>query len=711
MPDQNGYSSVLSSYPTMEELFEDQGTFVNKCVKLIASWYDYFADNNRQARDDIYFLHVDQWSNQDRASRTLGRKPVLTFNYLRPMLMQMLGEERTQQPDIITSPKEPNVKTEIVKLTKSLIESQFEINKHDIKFQECFKYMLSAGFASVFHDIEYLNPKSMKKYVKMTTMDNITTCFFDPNAKEKTKKDGRFCGMMIDLPREEYKLRYPNAVLDQSFPTFRNDPLYYNYWYSKDYVRIAQMWIKLEYMETIVRLSDGRDMTKQEALKEIKKQQEQLKRFKKLMSSGVMPYSQLPDPLEIIEEKEDICFKQFKVRMSYQEILEIQEWPSDKLPGVFADCDSIVIDGRQMTMSWFRAAQDAQRYYNYLKSESAESILNGHHLNWLGTPENVKGNLIDYWKNPQQSKTILLAEYDSKGNLPQPVPPAQISPALESQAVQTRDDIMNTIGRYEATMGKQGNEKSGAAIEKRALNSSLSSFVPFDNLKQVIQESAEIILDLLPAIYENEETVLIKAQSGERDFIKVNQTIGDLKVNDISEITKVEVKINVGASQVVQKMANFDMFLQLMQLNPQLSTVLLDLAAENLDLDNINQVVTRIKENIIPPQVLAKEEGRPLPQPSPEQMQQQKMMQAAQQAAMMAPIQEAQIKASKLKIDEQKIVQDEKRLELDKIKLMQDRQEAMMKAEIDKEKMKTELQKARLDAHVALNKGKDPFLN
>lgn len=123
-----------------------------------------------------------------------------------------------------------------------------------------------------------------------------------------------------------------------------------------------------------------------------------------------------------------------------------------------------------------------------------------------------------------------------------------------------------------------------------------------------------------------------------------------------------------------------------MQLNPQLNTILLDLAAENLDLDNINQVIERIKDNIIPPQILAKEEGRPMPPPSPEQQ----MAQQAQQAAMMMPLLEAALKKKKAE-------QDDEKLKIEKEELTHRIQQDKTHDEIDREKLKAELIKASLE--------------
>jgi hypothetical protein len=671
-------------FPTMDDL-EDENLFVPKAVKLVAWWYDYFNDNNRQARDDIYFLTIDQWSPQDRAARTLQRKPVLTFNYLRPILNQLVGEQRTQEPDIIVEADSLSADPKQAQLFGDLIREVYYENDAPIAFQTAFKYALMGGYSAIFHDVDYKSPKVFDKVVRLRVIENFTSAFFDPSAKEADKSDSRFMGYFTDLSKDEFQRQYPKAESINSFPTFRQDPLYYNYWYNRDYIRVADMWVKLQYKEKVVQLSDGSQGLWPEMKKKIQERENVIKKLNDFKRLGILSTIQPPEPLTIMQERmSDECFKIFHVRMNYSEILELEEWPSDEMPGVFLDCESTLVDGRQRTMSFFRMAHDAQRYLNYLRSESAEAIMNAHHGNWMGTPENVKGDLIKYWVNPGQSKSILLANYDEKGNLPQFTPPPQISPALETQATAVIGDIQNVIGRYEASMGKQGNEQSGVAVDKRAMYGSLSSFEPFDNLKRCMARSGKIVLSLLPYVYDETRSVRIRKKSGDSSLIQLNQPVAGKYMNSLESVSDFRVKIEVGASFAVQKMANFQMMMQLIQANPQVAPVVIDLMAANLDIENVQEIVTRLKATVVPPAAVAAGEGKQPPPPS-------KQQQMLQMMPLMMQAQEMKIKQGHLAVDQAK-------LQLQQQQLMQDKQADMAKEQVDIVRARTELAKARLSA-------------
>lgn len=672
-------------FPTFEDL-ENENVFVPKAVKLVAWWYDYWNDNNRQARDDMYFLCIDQWSPQDRAARTLQRKPVLTFNYLRPILNQLVGEQRTQEPDIIMEPGNTMADMKQAELYAGLIREVYYESDATIAFQTAFKYAVMAGYSAIFHTVDYKSPLSFQKVIRLKVIENFTSVFFDPNAKDADKGDSRYMGYFTDLSKEEFIRRYPNATSLNSFPTFRQDPLFYNYWYNRDYIRVADMWIKLNYTDTVIQVSDGKEThegIKDEMQKIIDEREQAILKLNSFHRQGILSTVQPPKPFEILQErKSDDCFKIFHIRMNYAEILEMEEWPSSEMPGIYQDCESTVIDGRQNIMSFFRNAQDAQRYFNYLRSESAEAILNAHHGNWMGTPGNVKGDLIKYWVNPGQSKSILLANYDEKGNLPQYTPPPQISPALETQASAVTNDIQNIVGRYEASLGKQGNENSGVAVDKRAMYGSLSSFEPFDNLKRTMKRSGQITLSLLPYIFDETREARVRNKNGETEIVKLNQPVAGKYINSLNDVTNFRVQVQVGASFAVQRMANFQSMVQLMQVNPQIAPAIMDLLAENLDVENVQEIVARLK-SMVPPQILTAGEGKKPPPVSPQQ-------QMLQMMPMIMQAQEMKIKQGHLAVDQNK-------LNLQAQQLAQDKEESAQKSTVDIIKARAELAKAHLD--------------
>ena len=113
---------------------------------------------------------------------------------------------------------------------------------------------------------------------------------------------------------------------------------------------------------------------------------------------------------------------------------------------------------------------------------------------------------------------------------------------------------------------------------------------------------------------------------------------------------------------------------QAMAAYPQAFPLIADLYAAQLDVQFMPQMTERLK-NLVPPQILAKEEGKQLPPqpPSPQEqmMQQEQMMKQQEMKNKMADV---QIKAQKLELDKQQAQIDQARLLLDAQKMQQDNQ-------------------------------------
>lgn len=697
-----------ANYPTMSDL-KDEDVFCTKTSKLIAQIYDYNNLNNTMGRQDLYFTYIDQWRPDDRSSRMLDRQPVLTFNYQLPVLNQLIGEQRSQEPDIICEPANENVRPQDAEIMAGRIREVMYQNKAPEVYQTAFKYALTASYSHIFHDIEYESDESNKLAIKMKCIEQFTSAFFDANAKETDKSDAAIQGYFIDMTKDEFHRRWPEAEVINSFPTYANDPTYNNYFFSQQNIRIVKVWVRIPATETICTVVCGQE-TQYLPLKEAKEYVEEMNRKRnrimQLRNQGILQAVPIPPKCEITFKRKSLTHKIIKVLMTYKQILEIQEWPSKRMPGVFVPCLDAMIDGKQYLFSFLRTMQDPLRFLNYVKSAQAENLLNGHHVNWVGTPANVKGDLLQYWKMPNRSKTILLANYDEKGNLPQPVNPPEISASFFQMSDALIKDLMGVTGRYEALSGQQGNEKSGTAIDKRAMYSSMSSFLPFDNLKRAINSSAQIIMDLLPAVTDDNESIVVRNKDGKRESKMPGRDFSFDYIKKAQKAQMYNVRIEVGASQAVQKMANFNMMLQLIQADPQVAPLIIDLMAQNLDLENVQQIVERLRENIVPPAVIAKEEGKPMPQPSPQQQQQAQLMQALQAL----PLQELKVKQmqaqtamQKTQLDAQKFAkeQDMQRMQqiLEQQRLQHEMLDAKEHAEIEKGWMGIEEQKLAQENH------------
>jgi hypothetical protein len=390
--------------------------------------------------------------------------------------------------------------------------------------------------------------------------------------------------------------------------------------------------------------------------------------------------------------------KDFKIRqymLTQNQIIKFNDWPSKYLPLIFVDGDSNFIDGQQYTRSFIHEAKDAQKFVNYVGSEIAAEVKNRRREQWIGTPDNIQGN-EQMWRNPELQNGILVAKPDPKtGQMPTKMSPWEISPSLLAQYQRGSQDIREILG-FSENEALQGKDISGKARRERKMEGSMSAYVWFDNLNQALEQGGRVVLDLLPVIAgEFERPMVISKADGRTDSIVLNKVVGDdedgnpIREN-VLDSGDYDIEIDTGPSFAVQKDIALEFMQQTLQANPTIFPLIADLWAKNLDVQFMPQIAERFK-TLVPPEIIAKEEGKPIPPkpPNPQEMMAQQQMKAQQQQMMM--------NEQKMHLEEQALMERAEELKIRKEKHLLDQAEMILKAQEMQTKMGLEQQKIKVD--------------
>jgi hypothetical protein len=216
----------------------------------------------------------------------------------------------------------------------------------------------------------------------------------------------------------------------------------------------------------------------------------------------------------------------------------------------------------------------------------------------------------------------------------------------------------------------------------------MSAYVYFDNLNQAVEQAGRVVLDLLPVIYGNDERhVVISKQDGKTKSLTLNKQLPDGSIENELSAGEYDIEIDTGPSFAVQKEIALEFLAETIQANPQqVLPLVADLWAKNLDVQFMPQISERL-QNLVPPEILAKEAGQPPPppQPNPEQMMMQQQMQMAQQ--------QMQINEQKMHIEEQALQERAEELRIRKEKHLLEQAEMLLKAKEAEMKMGVEKEK------------------
>lgn len=632
---------------------------LGQAKESINNWNNYFNENLARGKDDMNFVVRDQWTAVERSEFSRLFKPAMTFNKLYDTTKKVVGEQRKNKPDLLVRSLTGRATQEQINLRADLVRTISYQSQNDLIYQQAFTSALLRGFGAFQLSIDYESPRSFNKIIKFDIINDPSRAAFDPTAMKPHKGDGNYCSRSYVVSKEEFAATYPFITN----PTSYTDPrtLLDFLWETRETVVVADYYQKEWYSTMLYRLSNGLEVTKEEW----EDLQKEFALYKNLARDAVVVGGIILDEIpKIVAERKTQDYHIMHYRLIKDRIIEFNEWPSRYLPIIFVDGDSQYIDGQQYTRSFIHEAKDAQRFVNYVGSEIAAEIKNRRREQWLGTPDNIVGNEL-MWRNPEQQAGILIAKPDPvTGQMPAKMPAWDLSPALLQNFQRGGQDIREILG-FSEQEELQGRDMSGRARRERKLEGSMSAYVYFDNLNQAIEQAGRVVLDLLPSVYGSEERALIiNKKDGRSEQIILNSKKEDGSIENALEAGDYDVEIDTGPSFAVQKEVALEFFQQTIAANPQTFSLIADLWAKNLDVQYMPQIAERFK-SLVPPQVLAKEEGKELPPqpPSPQEIMMQQEMQLKQK--------QIEERAQDLKIKEEKQTLEKARLMFD-LKKLQD---------------------------------------
>jgi hypothetical protein len=674
----------------LEDAGIDEAEVLKKAREDMVLWDGYFGENMVRGKDDMNFVLRDQWSAVERSEFSRLFKPAMTFNKLYDTTKKVIGEQRKNKPDLMVRSLTGNSKQNQIDLRADLVRTISYQSQNDLVYQTAFRSALMMGYGAFEIVLDYESPKSFDQVIRFDLIPDVTRTSFDPTAMKPHKGDGNFSARQFVYTKEEFYATYP-WVLD---PISYSDPrsLLDFQWETRDTIVVAKYSRKEWYPLKVLLLTDGTTVTEDEW----HDMQKDISMQKKLAEGSQVVGDIIRQTIpEIHGERISKDYKIRQYMLTQNQIIDYSDWPSKYLPLIFVDGDSNFINGQQYTRSFIHEAKDAQKFVNYVGSEVAAEIKNRRREQWLGTPDNILGN-EQMWRNPELQNGILIAKPDPKtGAMPNKLPPWELSQTLLQQYQRGCQDMREILG-FSETEALQGRDMSGKARRERKMEGSMSAYVFFDNLNQAIEQGGRVVLDLLPVIAgERERHMVVSKADGRTDSITLNKVTGQSESGEpirenALDSGDYDVEIDTGPSFAVQKDIALEFMQQTLQANPQVFPLIADLWAKNLDVQFMPQIAERFK-TMVPPEILAKEEGKPPPpkQPNPQEMMAQQQMQAQQQ--------QMQMNEQKMHLEEQALMERAEELKIRKEKHLLEQAEMILKAQEMKSKMGLEQQKIKID--------------
>lgn len=666
----------------LEEAGIDEAEVLKKAREDLVLWDGYFGENVVRGKDDMNFVLRDQWSAVERSEFSRLFKPAMTFNKLYDTTKKVVGEQRKNRPDLMVRSLTGKSTQKQIDLRADLVRTISYQSQNDLIYQSAFKSALMMGYGAFEICLDYESPRSFNQVIRYELIPDASKTSFDPTALKPHKGDGNFCSRQYVYNKEEFYATYPWVTNAVSYSDPRS--LLDLQWETRDTIVVCKYTRKEWYPLKILLLTDGQEVTEDEW----KGMQKEIEMKKQLAEAsqvvGDMIRRTIP---EVHAERMSKDYKIRQYMLTQNQIIKFTDWPSKYLNLIFVDGDSNFINGQQYTRSFIHEAKDAQKFVNYVGSEIAAEVKNRRREQWLGTPDNIQG-YEQMWRNPELQNGILIAKPDQKTNaMPQKMQAWELSQTLLQQFQRGSQDIREILG-FSETEALQGRDISGKARRERKMEGSMSSFVWFDNLNQAVEQGGRVTLDLLPSIVgENERHMIVSKADGRTESITLNKITGqnedgEHERDNVLDGGDYDVEIDTGPSFAVQKDIALEFFQQTIQANPQTFPLIADLWAKNLDVQFMPQIAERFK-TMVPPEIIAKEEGKPAPQqqPNPQAM----MMQM-----------EMQEKMGELKNKQDKLELEKEKHELEKAELLLNAQKIQLDSKLDVYNHKADMERTKI---------------
>jgi hypothetical protein len=606
-----------------------------------------------------------QWPETIRAKRKAAKRPMLTVNRLPTFTDQIIGDSRANKISIKVKPDGPEGNTNTALTYDGLIKNILKQSDADSVFQWGLQGAADSGRGAwrVINEHEPGNPFDNELLVER--IKNAYSVYLDPRAKKWTYSDSRWMFLAEYISRDDFADAYPGKQPTNLQPGGVGDT--YNDWWDGDDVRVAEYWRRTKYKKRVYLLDDHQVVDADAWDKKVKVLEEEEAAFSidedGLITEGAEGPGKVvvanPVPL-VLDEGEIDAWKVEQFIVDGGQILKYREWPGQYIPVILCWGKEIDLNGKSYYRGIIRNARDPQRMYNYERTAEIEQVALAKKAPVRVTPKMIQGHEHE-WNSDESRKYVKFNPDPAFPGGPIDTPPPMASSGNVTGYAQSNDELKATTGIFDASLGARSNETSGIAIQRRESAANVANFEYHDNQARAVKYTGDILVDLIPYIYDRERTILIIGEDDAESWVTINEKIKgengkpDKVINDMTT-GKYRVSVTVGPSFKTQREETLDTLLEAAAKIPIFAEVGADMIAKNIDFKGADELARRI-QTMMDPKLLEKsdEEGLDDEQkpPSPEEI-----MAQVEQQKLQAEMEGQQMELQKKELDVTKALID-----------------------------------------------------
>lgn len=642
-------------------------------------------ENRQNFTDDMKFIHEpgEQWDSIVKKERGDDR-PMYQFNRLRTTIKRVVNSMRANPAAGKVRGTEDSDK-DTAEVLEGLIRNIANVSDFDSIRDNAAEYQVCGGYAAWRITTDYSSDTAFEQDIKIEQLRNPLCLYGDPSGYDMAGRDCRWWIYTDRLSKEVFEAIYPNKKAVNFEDTEFDDA---EDWEDEDFVRIAEYWYQEPVTKTMYLLPDGKTVDE--------------------LPKGVVP----------LKEREVQSYEIYSCIYSGDaELTKPTKWAGKYFPWIRIYGEYVVIEGKVHWFGLTRHSKDAQRAHNLALTAATEVVAT------------APVNQNQFWATPKQAEGLSAHWADAvKRNLPAqlynadpaaPGPPqrmqqAAVPVALFNFSAIMGEEIKADSGIFDASLGAASNETSGRAINARTQQAEIATFNFPANMASGIRRTWEVLVDLIPKIYDTTRSLRILGADDSEKYVKINHVDPQTgqAINDLSR-GKYDVVITVGPSFSTKRQEAVDAYTGMAQGNPELMQAAGDLIMKGMDLPYADEISERLKL-LLPPQIQQSiNKDKPMPpevqaamaqaNQAMQQVQQQgQLVQAAAQEAEATKAEaekaksDVQIQIANLKVQEAKLNEHYAQLQLAMAQKQMEIEQMLeqSKAETERSSLMDEAQKA-----------------
>ena len=600
------------------------------------------AENEQrtEALEDNLFTHVEGTQTDEQTADIRKGRPNYEVNRVNLPVSQLQAEIRQNKVSSKVRPAKIGATLDTAEVINGLIRSIENDSNASHVDNVATKEAFTGGLGAFQIVTEYTDDDSFEQAIKIKPIYSAcTSVYWSPSSQDEFHRDSDWCAVVQMVSNDKFERLYGPEQAKVGI-----DGLFFGNFdqTETDSVRIADYWVKEPYTKTIILFSDGTTAEKDEDLEKV---------LDELAEQGKT----------VVKERKVKSNKIVHYKLSGDSILEgPHEFPGTSIPVVPVYGYQMWIDGRHYYRGMVRLAKDAQRIYNYVTSSKIEQTAVSLNMKTTVTKRMLQGNKASWEDTNPATPRIVNPDPSVAGGWPLPPSAPPVNNALIEQGIQATQDILATQGQSSPSLGFNPGEQSGRALNIQKSQANLGTFELQDNYARAVERRTEILLELIPEVYDTPRMVRILGEDGSVSSANLNEQITDRQTGEVINVVndlglgKYDVITDIGPSFKSKKLETAEQMAFVLQTTPDMAPMLMDLYLKALDSPIAEEAAERIRAQLI-------KSG----QIEPNEEEAQKLQQEAQ-AKGPDPMQEAQMKMVLAEAELKTTEAEQARFDLDK---------------------------------------------